>query len=69
MLLAVEAGLATCAQECWAIYPQTVAGFLGSPPERMVFCGMAIGYEDSSAAANRLHTIRADGAEWLRRID
>ena len=25
MLLAVEAGLATCAQECWAMYPETVA--------------------------------------------
>lgn len=69
MLLAVEAGLATCAQECWAVYPETVDAFLGTPPERMLFCGMAIGYEDHDAAANRLRTIRADGTEWLRRID
>ncbi|MBY0520971.1 MAG: nitroreductase [Sphingomonas sp.] len=69
MLLALEQGLATCAQECWAIYPETVGGFLGTPAERMVFCGMAIGYEDESAAANRLRTIRADGGEWLRVLD
>ncbi|WP_066650813.1 MULTISPECIES: nitroreductase [Sphingomonas] len=69
MLLAVEAGLATCAQECWAIYPETVDAFLGTPPERMLFCGMAVGYEDETAAANSLRTIRADGAEWLRRLD
>ena len=66
MLLAAEAGLATCAQECWAIYPETVGAFLEMPPERMVFCGMAVGYEDASAPANSLRSIRADDSEWLR---
>lgn len=66
MLLAVEAGLATCAQECWAVYPETVKAFLGTPDERMLFCGMAIGYEDQSEPANALRTERADPAEWLR---
>ncbi len=66
MLLAVEAGLATCAQECWAVYPETVKAFLGTPDERMLFCGMAIGYEDQSELANALRTERADPAEWLR---
>lgn len=65
MLLAVEAGLATCAQECWAMYPKTVEGFLGTPPERMLFCGMAIGYEDLDAPANALRSERAPAAEWL----
>lgn len=65
MLLAVEAGLATCAQECWAMYPRTVQGFLGTPPERMLFCGMAIGYEDPAEPANRLRSERAPAAEWL----
>ena len=65
MLLAVEAGLATCAQECWAVYPLTVEGFLGTPPERMLFCGMAIGYEDEAEPANRVRTERADEKEWL----
>lgn len=65
MLLAVEQGLATCAQECWAIYPQTVRSFLGTPEERMLFCGMAVGYEDPAEPANRLRTTRAPSSEWL----
>ena len=65
MLLAVEAGLATCAQECWAVYPETITGFLGTPPERMLFCGMAIGFEDDNEPANRLRTVRAPEEEWL----
>jgi nitroreductase len=65
MLLAVEAGLATCPQECWAMYPETVMRELGTPPERMLFCGMAIGYEDAEEAANRLRSERAPEDEWL----
>ncbi|MEP6784901.1 MAG: nitroreductase [Sphingomonadales bacterium] len=65
MLLAVEAGLATCPQECWAMYPETVKAFLGTPDERMLFCGMAVGYEDTSEAANALRTSRADPDEWV----
>ena len=66
MLLAVEAGLATCPQECWAMYPETIERFLGTPAERMLFCGMAIGYEDPDEPANRLRTQRADEGEWLK---
>ena len=65
MLLAVEAGLATCAQECWAVYPETITGFLGTPAERMLFCGMAIGFEDAGQPANRLRSARASEEEWL----
>ena len=65
MLLAVEAGLATCAQECWAMYPQTVGAAIGIPAERMLFCGMAIGFEDSEEPANRLRSSRASTEEWL----
>jgi nitroreductase len=65
MLLAVEQGLATCAQECWAVYPETVKAFLGTPDERMLFCGMAVGFEDSDELANALRTERADAGEWV----
>ncbi|MCJ8158141.1 nitroreductase family protein [Sphingomonas sp. LaA6.9] len=64
MLLAIEAGLATCPQECWAIYPDTINDFLGTPANRMLFCGMAIGHEDSSEPANRLRAERAPIGEW-----
>ncbi len=69
MLLAVSEGLATCAQECWAVYPQTVRAFLGTPDERMLFCGMAVGYEDRAEPANALRTGRADVGEWVRLIE
>ncbi len=65
MLLAVEAGLATCAQECWAVYPETVRGFLGTPDERMLFCGMAVGFEDKSDPANAMVSARADVGDWV----
>jgi nitroreductase len=66
MLLAVEQGLATCAQECWAVYPETVRAVIGTPDERMLFCGMAVGYEDKADPVNQLRTARADPSEWLR---
>lgn len=65
MLLAVEKGLATCPQECWAVYPNTVENFLGTPPERMLFCGVAIGFEDAEEPANRVRSPRAPEEEWL----
>ena len=66
MLLAVEAGLATCPQECWAMYPETVGRAIGLPEGRMLFCGVAIGFEDEAAPANALRSERADAGEWLR---
>jgi nitroreductase len=64
MLLLRERGLDSCAQECWSIYNRLVAEFLGSPPELMLFCGMAIGYADESAAVNRLRTERMKLTEF-----
>ena len=46
MLLATEAGLASCAQEAWAARPDTVSSFVDAPEELMLFCGLALGYED-----------------------
>ena len=54
MLLATEAGLDTCAQEAWAARPNSVAEFVGAPPEQLLFCGVAIGYKDPAAAVNTL---------------
>lgn len=66
MLLLVDEGLASCPQECWAMFPETITAFLGTPPERMLFCGIAIGYEDEGEPANGLRTVRAPSEEWLR---
>jgi nitroreductase len=64
MLLAVEEGLATCPQECWSLYPKTIAQFVSAPPELMLFCGMAIGYEDTDVKANQLRAVRAPMKEF-----
>jgi nitroreductase len=64
MLLAVERGLATCAQEFWARYPRAVSAFLGLPPELGLFSGMALGYADEAAPINRWRTRRDPPDIW-----
>ena len=59
MLLAEERGLATCPQEAWAAVHRTVAEQLELPAERILYCGMALGYADEAAAVNGLRTERA----------
>ena len=64
MLLAVERGLDTCAQEYWARYPQTLAEVLNLPADHMIFSGMALGYRDPDAAINTLRTRRDPFEVW-----
>ena len=65
MLLLCEAGLDSCPQECWAVYPQTIRSFLATPDNRILWTGMAIGYKDNDDPANTLVASRADSKEWL----
>jgi len=58
MLLAVERGLDTCAQEFWARLPKTVGAFLDMPEDHMLFSGMALGYRDEAHPINGLRTRR-----------
>lgn len=58
MLLAVEAGLDTCAQEAWSRFPQTIGRFLDLPEHELMFSGMALGYRDETAPINSLRTRR-----------
>lgn len=69
MLLAQEAGLATCAQEAWATRPETVASFVNPPEELMLFCGMAIGYKDPDAPVNQLVSDRAAFSEFATIVE
>ncbi len=59
MLLAVERGLATCAQESWSNWPDTLAAFLELDPGEILFSGMALGYADEAAPVNQLRSSRA----------
>ena len=59
MLLAREAGLDTCPQECWTNWSTEVSGFIGLPENMLLFCGIALGYADESHPVNTLRTERA----------
>ena len=59
MLALRDEGLHSCAQECWSVYPRTIGEFIGIPPERMLFTGMAIGHANPDHAVNQLRTDRA----------
>ena len=59
MLLAVEAGLDTCAQEAWSQFPTTLARHLALDPSEMLFSGMALGWRDPDHPINSLRTRRA----------
>jgi len=59
MLLLREEGLDSCAQEAWSMFAPTVYKVLGTPPERMLFTGMAIGKRNPDAPVNRLVSDRA----------
>jgi nitroreductase len=65
MLLLCEAGLDSCPQECWSIYPKTLGDFLHLPDNRILWTGMSIGYKDPANPANSLRAKRAPAEEWL----
>ncbi len=64
-LLLCEAGLDSCPQECWAVYPKTVGTFLGTPDNRILWTGLSIGFKDPDDPANALMPTRAPSCEWL----
>ena len=64
MLLAVEQGLATCAQEYWAFCSEPVKAFLGLTADEMLFAGIALGYADEQAPINQWRSDRAPFDEF-----
>ncbi|WP_257545883.1 nitroreductase [Sphingopyxis sp. DBS4] len=60
MLLLVEHGLASCPQECWAMYGQTVRETLGLGEDQILFTGLAIGHADDGQAVNQWPVPRVD---------
>jgi nitroreductase len=66
MLLAKEAGLDTCAQEAWSMKHDSVSEFVKADDSDILFCGMAIGYGDDTAAVNSLKSERRPLNEWAK---
>ena len=66
MLLAIERGLATCAQEYWSVRHAAVRAFVGAPDDEMLFCGISIGRADPHAPVNSLRSERMPLEQWAR---
>ena len=66
MLLAVERGLGTCAQEYWSIRHKAVTSFVGAPENEMMFCGLSLGHPDPTAPINTLTTERMPLDQFAR---
>ena len=68
-LSALDHGLGICLQESWSIYPKTVKEFTKHPDNEIVWCGVAVGYEDSSNPINQYRTKREDLDSFVKFID
>lgn len=66
MLLAREFGLHTCPQGAWQFVNRTAHRVLNIPDEEIVYCGMAMGYSDSTHPANTLKLDRAPVDSFAR---
>lgn len=58
MLSAIEHGLATCPQAALGEYPDIVRSELPEYKDKLVLCGLALGYEDKEHIVNSYRTTR-----------
>jgi nitroreductase len=68
MLGLVARGLASCPQASVAGYSDTIRACLGFGPDRLIVCGMSVGYADETAPVNSFAPERAlleDYTQWL----
>jgi len=66
MLAAMQQGLATCPQAALADYPDIVKQELGYSNNVKLLAGIALGYEDTSAAVNSYRTARETPAKFCQ---
>ncbi|MFC4112879.1 nitroreductase [Nonomuraea zeae] len=67
MLLLRAEGLHSCPQMAWSVYRTTVAELLAPPDDLILYCGMSIGYEDTTTHHPR--TGRAPLEETVTFVD
>jgi len=66
MVAARARGLDTCPQAAFTHFHRIIGEFLELPPERMLVCGMSLGYADPDAPENALVTEREPVAGFTR---
>lgn len=64
MLLLRAEGLHSCPQVMWTMYRETVGRIVGAGEERVLLCGVSVGYE-ARGGGPRPRTARADLAETV----
>jgi len=69
MVAARARGLDTCPQAAFTPFHRLIAEQLALPATEMVVCGMALGWADPGAVANRLHTERAPVSEFASFVE
>jgi nitroreductase len=69
MLLATENGLATCPQGSLSEYADIIREELPKYKDKIVLCGMSMGYEDPSKPINQYRTMRQDINEIVKYYD
>ncbi len=63
-LAALERGVSSCMQEAWATLRHSLKAHFTLDEHEMIYCGMALGYADETAAVNRLRSERAAVEEF-----
>jgi len=63
-LAALERGVSSCMQEAWAALRLSLKGHFALDEHELVYCGMALGYADETAAVNSLRSDRAPVEEF-----
>ena len=69
MLSATERGLATCAQAALCDYSDIIREYLGYEKDKILICGMALGYADEHAAINSYRTQREEVSSFTEFFD
>ena len=69
MLVCEDHNLASCAQGYWTFFHDNVRAATGAPDNLMLACGVAIGFEDTEAPINRVHSARATIDDFATFID
>jgi nitroreductase len=65
-LAAIERGVSSCMQEAWSSLRSTLKSHFKLATHDMVYCGMALGYADPSAAVNSLRSERTPVKEFAQ---
>jgi nitroreductase len=68
-LAAVGAGLGTCLQEAWAGLPTLVKDHVGHGDDEILWCGIALGYEDVNHPANSFVTEREELESYAKILE